>query len=39
MKPRLVDLPVYPRTRAIIKKLKGPLTYDEFLLKAFGGKA
>lgn len=37
MKPRCVDIPVSPSTRAKIKKAKGKLTYDTFLnAKLFG---
>lgn len=31
MKARLVDIPVSPKTRAAIIKLKGDKTYDQFL--------
>ena len=34
---RMVDLPVTIKTRALIKKLKGDLTYDEFFQNKFGG--
>lgn len=37
MKPRLVDIPVSPTTRARIRKAKGKLSYDVFLnAKLFG---
>ena len=37
VKARMVDLPVTIKTRAMIKKLKGDLTYEEFFINRFGG--
>lgn len=37
MKPRMVDIPVMPSTRKMLKKIKGDLSYDEFLKRHFGG--
>lgn len=37
VKARMVDLPVSVKTRSMIKKLKGGLTYDEFFQNKFGG--